>query len=42
MQSSITLATAVYGLAAVLAAIACFFLPIETKDREMSESVGHR
>ncbi|KAJ9579862.1 hypothetical protein L9F63_004464, partial [Diploptera punctata] len=42
MQSSITLATAVYGLAAVLAAVACFFLPIETKDRELSESVAHR
>ncbi|XP_069695518.1 synaptic vesicle 2-related protein [Periplaneta americana] len=42
MQSSLTLATVVYGLAALLAAVACFFLPIETKDREMVESVAQR
>ncbi|KDR17464.1 synaptic vesicle 2-related protein [Zootermopsis nevadensis] len=42
MQSSLTLATSVYGLAALLAAVACFFLPIETKDREMVETVAQR
>jgi len=40
MQSSVAFATAVYGLAALLAAIACCFLPIETKDREMAETVA--
>ncbi|PSN40655.1 Synaptic vesicle 2-related protein [Blattella germanica] len=42
MQSSITMATAVYGLSAMLAALACFLLPIETKDHELSETVAHR
>jgi hypothetical protein len=35
-------ATAVYGLVALLAAAACFLLPIETKDREMMETVAQR
>jgi hypothetical protein len=39
MQSSVMFATSVYGLAALLAAVACCFLPIETKDREMVETV---
>lgn len=30
----------VYGLAALLAAVACFLLPIETKGKEMKESVS--
>jgi hypothetical protein len=42
MQSSLMFATAVYGLAALLAAVACFLLPIETKDREMVETVAQR
>ncbi|GLH03869.1 Organic cation transporter protein [Gryllus bimaculatus] len=39
MQASLLLATAVYGVVALMAAIACFLLPIETKGHDMKESV---
>lgn len=39
MQSSLLLAMTVYGVSALMAACACFFLPIETKGKEMKESV---
>ncbi|XP_067015132.1 synaptic vesicle 2-related protein [Anabrus simplex] len=42
MQSSLLLATLVYGLAALLAAGACIMLPIETKGKEMKETVQQR
>ncbi|XP_034235778.1 synaptic vesicle 2-related protein [Thrips palmi] len=40
LNSSLPLAMTVYGLAALLAAVACFLLPIETKGKEMKESVS--
>ncbi|KAK3927334.1 Synaptic vesicle 2-related protein [Frankliniella fusca] len=40
LNSSLLLAMTVYGLAALLAAVACFMLPIETKGKEMKESVS--
>lgn len=39
LQSSLFLAMSVYGIAAVMAAIACALLPIETKGKEMKETV---
>ena len=32
------LAISIYGTVAMLAGVACFFLPVETKGREMKES----
>ncbi|XP_063534120.1 synaptic vesicle 2-related protein [Cydia strobilella] len=40
LKNSIALATGVYAAAAVLAAAACLLLPIETKGREMRDSVN--
>ncbi|KAE8747251.1 hypothetical protein FOCC_FOCC006043 [Frankliniella occidentalis] len=40
LNSSLLLAMTVYGLAALLAAVACFMLPIETKGKELKESVS--
>ncbi|XP_046683021.1 synaptic vesicle 2-related protein [Homalodisca vitripennis] len=39
LQSSLLVATSVYGVAALLAAVACVLLPIETKGRELKETV---
>ncbi|XP_054280439.1 synaptic vesicle 2-related protein [Macrosteles quadrilineatus] len=39
LQSSLVVAMGVYGVAALLAAIACVLLPIETKGRELKETV---
>ncbi|KPJ11124.1 Synaptic vesicle 2-related protein [Papilio machaon] len=39
LKNSIVIATAVYSLAALLAALACLALPIETKGREMRDTV---
>nr|CAD7460198.1 unnamed protein product [Timema tahoe] len=39
IQSSLVLATAVYGVFSLLAAVACLMLPIETKGKEMKESM---
>ncbi|XP_026315751.1 synaptic vesicle 2-related protein [Hyposmocoma kahamanoa] len=39
LKNSIAIATGVYSLAAVLAAIACLLLPIETKGREMRDTI---
>lgn len=40
LNSSLLLAMTVYGIAALLAAVACFMLPIETKGKELKESVS--
>ncbi|CAH2226436.1 jg26329 [Pararge aegeria aegeria] len=39
LKNSITIATAVYSVAALIAAAACIALPIETKGRDMKETV---
>ncbi|KAF5308161.1 hypothetical protein FQR65_LT06341 [Abscondita terminalis] len=39
LKSSVVLATTVYAAAAILAAIACMILPIETKGRELTDNV---
>lgn len=39
MQSSLLFAMSVYGVAALSAAVACLLLPIETKGKEMKETV---
>ncbi|XP_075218906.1 synaptic vesicle 2-related protein isoform X2 [Lycorma delicatula] len=39
MQSSLLFAMSVYGVAALTAAVACVLLPIETKGKEMKETV---
>ncbi|XP_060520106.1 synaptic vesicle 2-related protein [Cylas formicarius] len=39
LKSSVTLATSLYALAALLAAIACILLPIETSGKELPENV---
>lgn len=39
VKSSMTLAITVYAIAAILAAIACIILPIETKGRELTDSI---
>lgn len=39
LQSSLVVAMSVYGVAALLAAVACILLPIETKGRELKETV---
>ncbi|KAF9418726.1 hypothetical protein HW555_004554 [Spodoptera exigua] len=39
LKNSIVIATSVYSLVAVLAAVACLALPIETKGREMRDTV---
>lgn len=39
LKSSIPFATAVYAVAAVLAAIACLILPFETSGKELTENV---
>lgn len=39
LKSSISLATEVYAVAALLAAVASLALPIETKGQEMKESM---
>lgn len=40
MQSSLLFAMCVYGIAALSAAVACVLLPIETKGKEMKETVS--
>ncbi|KAG7305893.1 hypothetical protein JYU34_008444, partial [Plutella xylostella] len=42
LKTSISTATAVYASAAIVAAFACLALPIETKGREMRDTVGPR
>ncbi|XP_049942371.1 synaptic vesicle 2-related protein [Schistocerca serialis cubense] len=42
MQASLILATAVYAVAAIMAAIACFLLPVETQGKEMKDAVASR
>ncbi|KAL1129933.1 hypothetical protein AAG570_012877 [Ranatra chinensis] len=42
LQSSLALALVVYGSAALLSAIACSLLPIETKGKEMKEGYQQR
>lgn len=39
LQSSMVVAMSVYGIAALLAALACTLLPIETKGKELKETV---
>lgn len=39
LKSSISFATAVYAVAAILAAIACLILPIETRGKELTDSI---
>ncbi|XP_022913065.1 synaptic vesicle 2-related protein [Onthophagus taurus] len=39
LKSSITFATTIYGIAALLAAVACLILPIETRGKELEEKV---
>ncbi|KAK5647632.1 hypothetical protein RI129_002524 [Pyrocoelia pectoralis] len=39
LKTSVTLATTVYAIAAILAALACIILPIETKGKEMMDNV---
>lgn len=39
LKSSITMATTVYAAAALLAAIGCLVLPIETSGKEMPDSL---
>ncbi|KOB67588.1 putative sugar transporter [Operophtera brumata] len=39
LKNSIAIATGVYSIAALLAAVACLLLPIETKGREMKETI---
>lgn len=39
MKSSVTLATTVYAIAALLAAAGCMLLPIETTGKEMPDTL---
>lgn len=39
LKSSVTFATTVYAVAAMLAAVACLILPIETTGKELSDTV---
>lgn len=42
LKSSIGLATSVYACAAILAAIGCLALPIETTGKEMGENLNKK
>ena len=42
VKSSLPLAISVYGVAALLAAVASHFLPYETSGKEMRETIGGR
>lgn len=39
LKSSITFATSIYTVSALLAAVACILLPIETRGKELTENV---
>lgn len=39
LKSSIVVATSVYATAAILAAVACIVLPIETTGKELTDNV---
>lgn len=39
LKSSVTSATMIYATSAVLAAVACLMLPIETRGKELAENV---
>lgn len=39
LKSSITFATSIYTVSALLAAVACILLPIETTGKELTENV---
>lgn len=42
MKSSLVVAMAIYGCMALLAALSCALLPIETKDQEMKEGLSKK
>lgn len=39
LRNSVTIATCIYATAAVLAAVACIVLPIETSGKELTDNV---
>lgn len=39
LKSSVTFSIAIYASAAVVAAVACIFLPIETAGRELTDNI---
>lgn len=42
MKSSLVLAMSIYSSVAVLAAVCCFLLPLETKGKEMKDGLSKK